>query len=54
MRVPSKEGPAGADARVSWWMVDREASGDLERALDQIVPRWLVERVGFRAIDYRL
>jgi hypothetical protein len=47
---PSTE---GADAMASWWVVDREAGGVLERALDEIVPRWLTERWGFRTVDYR-
>ena len=34
---------AGADAEVSWWVVDRLVGSDVERALDQLVPRWLAE-----------
>jgi hypothetical protein len=30
----------------------RESDTDLERALDELVPRWLAERWGFRAVDY--
>jgi hypothetical protein len=36
----------------TWWVIDREAGGELERALDELVPRWLAERWGFRAVDY--
>ena len=49
---PEKRTPAGADALVSWWVVDREAGGELERALDEVVPRWLTERWGFRAVHF--
>jgi hypothetical protein len=49
---PDESSPEGADATVSWWVVDREAGGELERALDELVPRWLAERWGFRAIHY--
>jgi hypothetical protein len=44
--------PDGADALVSWWVVDREAGGELERALDEFIPPWLTERWGFRAAHY--
>jgi hypothetical protein len=33
-------------------VVDREAGGELERALDEAVPRWLGERWGFRAVHF--
>ena len=36
---PEKAG--GADAEVSWWVVDRLVGTDTERALDELVPRWL-------------
>ena len=38
---PEKIG--GADAEVSWWVVDRLVGSDVERALDELVPRWLAE-----------
>src|SRR3954451_11738543 len=38
---PDERTPAGTDALVSWWVVDREAGGALERALDEQVPRLL-------------
>jgi hypothetical protein len=44
--------PEGTDAVVSWWVVDREVGGPLERALDQFVPRWLVEVWGFTRPHY--
>jgi hypothetical protein len=34
---------AGADAEVSWWVVDWLVGGPLERALDAFVPRWVAE-----------
>ena len=32
---------AGHDAEVSWWVVDHLVGSDVERALDELVPRWL-------------
>ena len=49
---PDRRTPAGADALVSWWVVDPERDGPLQRALDEFVPRWLAERWGFRAVHY--
>ncbi|RJK92660.1 GNAT family N-acetyltransferase [Vallicoccus soli] len=40
--VDPPEAP-GADAEVSWWVVDRLVGTDVERALDELVPRWLAE-----------
>jgi hypothetical protein len=34
---------AGADAEISWWVVDRLVGSAVERALDELVPRWVVE-----------
>lgn len=34
----------GADAEVSWWVVDALVGGPVEEALDAFVPRWLAER----------
>ena len=31
----------GADAEISWWVVDERAGTDLQRALDALVPRWI-------------
>jgi len=31
----------GADAEISWWVVDPFVGGPMERALDEFVPRWL-------------
>jgi hypothetical protein len=35
---PAKQ---GADAEVSWWVVDRLVGSDVEAALDAFVPAWL-------------
>jgi hypothetical protein len=32
---------AGADAEISWWVVDDHAGGALEQALDVFVPQWI-------------
>lgn len=44
--------PAGSDAMVSWWVVDEHHGGELERAVDEFVPRWLAETWRFRAVHY--
>jgi hypothetical protein len=31
----------GADAEISWWVVDGLVGSDVERALDALVPRWV-------------
>lgn len=36
-------GRAGADADVSWWVVDELAGTDLERRLGDVVHRWVTE-----------
>ncbi|MBJ7357840.1 GNAT family N-acetyltransferase [Nocardioides sp.] len=33
----------GADAEISWWVVDRLVGSDVERALDELVPRWVAQ-----------
>jgi hypothetical protein len=38
---PAEQG--GADAEVSWWVVDWLVGGPVEVALDALVPRWLGE-----------
>jgi hypothetical protein len=49
---PQAGSPSGADAVVSWWVVDRMAGSDLDRELGEFVPRWLDDAWGFRAVDY--
>jgi hypothetical protein len=49
---PDDHAPEGSDAVVSWWVVDLEEDGPLDRALDALLPRWLQERWGFRIIHY--
>jgi len=44
--------PAGADAVSSWWVVDEEAGGPLERVLDDAIPGWLEDTWGFRSVHY--
>lgn len=39
----------GEDAIVSWWVVDAEVGGELERTLDAFVPGWLERTWGFTA-----
>jgi hypothetical protein len=35
---PSK---VGADAEISWWVVDRLVGSDVESALNSVVPQWI-------------
>ena len=49
---PDDRSPSGADAVVSWWVVDDAVGTDLERALDELVPKWLHESWGFRSVHY--
>lgn len=34
---------AGADAEISWWVRDEYLGGDVEAALDELVPRWIAD-----------
>jgi len=43
---------AGADAEISWWVVDAEVGGALESALRDEVPRWIAGDWPFRAPRY--
>jgi len=47
---PGPESPPGTDTVVSWWVVDDEAGGELERTLDRFVPQWLSGTWGFRSV----
>ncbi len=49
---PEEDSPAGTEAVVSWWVVDDEAGGELERALDEFVPVWLNDTWGFQAVQF--
>ena len=40
------------DAQVSWWVVDELVGADLERTLDEFVPRWMSETWRFSRVDY--
>ena len=47
---PAKAG--GADAEVSWWVVDRLVGSPVEAALDEAVPAWLQRDWPLRAPRY--
>jgi len=49
---PDYRAPAGADATVSWWVVDERVGGELERAVGEFVPHWLAETWRFGAVHY--
>jgi hypothetical protein len=34
---------AGADAEISWWVVDDQVGTEVQAALDELVPRWIAE-----------
>jgi len=42
----------GADALVSWWVVDDEVDRELDRTLGRFVPEWLADAWGFRSVRY--
>jgi hypothetical protein len=42
----------GADAEVSWWVIDRYTGTDLERTLDEFVPRWINDSWPFERPRY--
>lgn len=46
---PEEATPPGADAVVSWWVVDELAGTPLETELDEAVTRWLAEAWPFAA-----
>jgi hypothetical protein len=47
-----RDSPAGTDAVVSWWVIDDQVDGELERALDRFVPQWLADTWGFRSVHF--
>jgi hypothetical protein len=49
---PDATCPPGSDAVASWWVVDELAGTEIERALDDFVPRWLAEVWGFTTAHY--
>jgi hypothetical protein len=49
---PDSGSPDGADAVSSWWVVDEMVGSELERALDEFVPRWLADTWGFERVHY--
>jgi hypothetical protein len=49
---PDDACPPGSDALASWWLVDGAVGTELERVLDDFVPRWLSRVWGFDSIHY--
>jgi hypothetical protein len=49
---PDERSRPGANAVVSWWVVDKAVGTDLERTLDEFVPRWLKDTWRFESVDY--
>ena len=42
----------GADAEISWWVIDELVAGPVESALDELVPRWIAEEWPFERPRY--
>ena len=49
---PGAESRPGADAVVSWWVVDCMVDSDLDRELGEFVAGWLRDAWGFRDVEY--
>jgi RimJ/RimL family protein N-acetyltransferase len=49
---PDDKSPPGADALVTWWVVDEAVGTELERALDELVPGWLAGTWGFTSVHF--
>lgn len=49
---PDEHSPSGTEAVVSWWVVDQAVGSDLERALNEFVPRWLSNTWKFESVHY--
>ncbi len=49
---PDERSPAGADAVVSWWVVDEAVGSALDAALAAFVPEWLAQTWRFRAVHW--
>jgi hypothetical protein len=49
---PDTGSPPGTDAVASWWVVDKAVGSELERALDDLVPRWLRDTWGFQSVHH--
>lgn len=49
---PEPGAPPGADATVSWWLIDDAVGTEIERSLEGFVPRWLAQAWGFERVHY--
>jgi hypothetical protein len=49
---PDPQSVPGADALVSWWVVDRMVGSELDRTLAEFVPAWLADVWEFQSVDY--
>lgn len=49
---PNARSPARSDAFASWWVVDEQVGGELDRALAEFIPTWLSDVWGFRAVHW--
>jgi hypothetical protein len=49
---PDAQSPRESEAVVSWWVVDPAVGTELERTLDDFVPRWLADTWSFEKVHY--
>lgn len=49
---PESDAPAGADAMVSWWLINDAVGSPLQRTLDDVLPLWMSEVWGFASVHY--
>ena len=49
---PDARSPAGADAMVSWWVVDEQLRRRARAGARRVRPGWLAGSWGFRAVHY--
>lgn len=49
---PDHGSPPATEAIASWWLIDEQRGGALERALDEFVPHWLADVWGFQRVDF--
>jgi hypothetical protein len=49
---PDAGSPAATDAVASWWVVDDAVGTPLERAIEELMPRWLADVWGLTAVHW--
>ncbi|MEA2253838.1 MAG: hypothetical protein QOG70_4080, partial [Solirubrobacteraceae bacterium] len=49
---PDAGSSAATDAVASWWVVDDAVGTPLERAIEELMPRWLADVWGLTAVHW--